>query len=483
VGLLSQTGWESKLFNLARRLAIRWFVLASSVALISAAAFGQGTPPNPAPAPAAPQAAPQTSAQPSPQGAQATLQNLTLQQAEQIAIQNHPQIQAATALASVADAQRREARASYFPAVVGNISGAEADDTNRIGAGVLNAPRVFPKFAQGIQVNQLLTDFGRTYQIVKSASLHEQAQQENVITSRADVLLQVDRSYYGVLRAQALLRVAEQTLSERQLVSNQVTEMAANQLKSQLDVSFANVDLAEAQLLLIQAQNNLQTSYAELTRSLGFADQRSFQLMEPGTPAGPPTNLAGLIQQAMMNRPELVSGRLEISSAQTFVTAERNLWLPSITAIGVAGFVPFFNAGFPAANGLDDEYAAAGFNVNIPIFNGHLFGALRNEAQARLTAQQQNNRDLINRIVRDVNQAWEDANSGYQRLSEVQQLVNQANLALNLASSRYQLGLSSIVELTQSQLNLTQAQIEQVNATYDYQTDLSILNYSIGNLR
>jgi outer membrane protein len=246
-------------------------------------------------------------------------------------------------------------------------------------------------------------------------------------------------------------------------------------------VSFANVDLAQSQLLLIQAQNNLQTSYADLTRALGFADQRTYQLMEPGPPAGPPTELAGLIQQAIMNRPELVSGRLEINAAQTFVTAERDLWLPSITAVGAAGLIPLHV--MTTASGLNDQYAAAGFNMTIPIFNGHLFGALRNEASARFTAQQQNNRDLLDRIVRDVTQAWNDANSGYQRLSVVQQLVNQAMLALSLAQSRYQLGLSSIVEFTQAQLNLTQAQIEQVNAAYDYDTQLSVLNYSIGNLR
>ena len=409
-----------------------------------------------------------------------TAQTLDLQQAEQIAIQNHPQIQAAVALASAADAQRRQVRAAYYPTATGAISGAEANDTNRIGAGVLNDPRIFPKFAQGFQVNQLLTDFGRTHQLVKSASLHAQAQEENIVTSRADVLLQVDRFYYGVLRAQALLRVAQQTVGERQLVSDQVTQLAANQLKSQLDVSFANVDLAQSQLLLIQAQNNLQTSYADLTRALGFADQRTYQLMEPGPPAGPPAELAGMIQQAIMNRPELVSGRLEINAAQTFVTAERDLWLPSISAVGAAGLIPLHV--MTTASGLNDQYAAAGFNMTIPIFNGHLFGALRNEASARFTAQQQNNRDLLDRIVRDVTQAWNDANSGYQRLSVVQQLVNQATLALSLAQSRYQLGLSSIVEFTQAQLNLTQAQIEQVDAAYDYETQLSVLNYSIGNL-
>jgi outer membrane protein len=218
-----------------------------------------------------------------------------------------------------------------------------------------------------------------------------------------------------------------------------------------------------------------------LTRALGFADQRTYNLAEqPQTPM-PPTDLATLIQQAMMERPELISQQFEVSSAQSFATAERDLWFPTISAVGAAGLIPFHTT--VNATGLNDQYAAAGFNVNIPIFNGHSFGALRNEAQARALAQQQNLRDLQDRIVRDVNKAWLDANSGYQRLAVVQQLVDQATQALNLAQARYQLGLSSIVELTQAQLNLTQAQIEQVNAIYDYQTQLSGLNYQMGNLR
>jgi outer membrane protein len=410
-----------------------------------------------------------------------TVQTLNLQQAEQIAIQNHPQIQAATALAAAAEAQVREIRAAYYPNANGSLTGAESVDSNRIGAGVLNAPRVFDKYANGFSISQLITDFGRTHQLAKSSDLHARAQQENVVTSRADVLLQVDQSYFGVLRAQALLRVAEQTVGERQLVSNQVTQMAANQLKSQLDVTFANVDLAQSQLLLIQAQNNLQGSYADLTRALGFADQRIYSLTEQAQNSPPPVDLMTLIQQAMMNRPDLISQQFEVNSAQTFATAERDLWFPTISAVGAAGLIPFHAS--VTTTGLNDQYAAAGFNVNIPIFNGHSFGALRNEATARAQAQQQNLRDLQDRIVRDVNKAWLDANSGYQRLSVVEQLVNQATLALNLAQARYQLGLSSIIELTQGQLNLTQAQIEQVNATYDYQTQLSVLNYQIGNLR
>jgi outer membrane protein len=417
----------------------------------------------------------------SPPASAQTAQTLTLMQAEQVAIQNHPQIQAATALATAAEAQVREVRAAYYPNANGSLTGAEAVNSDRIGAGILNVPLIIDKYANGFSVNQLVTDFGRTHQLAKSSDLHARAQQENVVTSRADVLLQVDQAYFGVLRGQALLRVAQQTVSARQLVSNQVTQMAANALKSQLDVTFANVDLAQSQLLLIQAQNNLQASYADLTRALGFADQRTYNLSEEAQNPPPPMDLATLIQQAMMNRPELISQQLEVNSAQSFATAERDLWFPTISVVGAAGLIPFHAN--VTTTGLNNQYAAAGFNVNIPIFNGHAYGTLRNEAQARALAQEQNLRDLQDRIVRDVNKAWLDANSGYQRLSVVQQLVDQATQALNLAQARYQLGLSSIVELTQAQLNLTQAQIEQVNATYDYQTQLAALNYQIGNLR
>jgi outer membrane protein len=100
----------------------------------------------------------------------------------------------------------------------------------------------------------------------------------------------------------------------------------------------------------------------------------------------------------------------------------------------------------------------------------------------RAQAQNQYLRDLQDRIVRDVRTAWLNANSGFQRLSVTQQLLNETNQALDLAQSRYQLGLSSIVELTQAQLNQTQAQIDQASAKYDFQAQISALNYQSGAL-
>jgi outer membrane protein len=403
-------------------------------------------------------------------------QSLTLHEAEQIALRNHPGIRAAVNIASASEAQVTQARSAYYPTIYGSLTGVDAETNSRIGAGALNNPIIYERYANGLTASQLITDFGRTHELVKSSHLHAQAQQENVVTTRADVLLQVDQSYFGVLKAQAVLAVAQETVKARQLVSDQVTELEKNKMKSGLDVSFANVDLAQAQLLLIQAENDVEASFAELSDALGYSDQKEFVLSEEPLPATSPAALPDVIQQALRNRPELIAQRLDANAAHSYASAEGDLRLPTISAIGVAGLIPY------REDPLSPRYAAAGFNVNIPIFNGHLFGALHTEADERAKAQDQYAQDLQNRIVRDVRTAWLSANSGFQRLAVTQQLLTEANSAVDLAQSRYKLGLSSIIELSQAQLNQTQAQIAQASAKYDYEAQVSALDYEMGSL-
>ena len=401
-------------------------------------------------------------------------QPLTLQDAEKLAIQNHPQIQAAAQLALAASAQVKEVQSAYYPQATGALTGAKAETNSRIAAGFLNSPSLFDKFAEGVSVSQLVTDFGRTHEFSKSSHFHAQAQQETVVATRADVLLRVNLAYFGVLKAQSVLHVAEETVKARQLVVDQISALAKSNLKSGLDVSFSNVDLARAQLLLVQAQNDLQSFSAQLSDALGYSDQRIFQLVEEPLPGAPPADVAPLIVEALQNRPEVLSQGLDVRSAESYATAERDLWFPTIAAAAVTGLVPYRQSPLPS------RYAAAGFNVNVPIFNGRLFNAEHTEATARAHAQEQLLRDLQNRIVQDVRTSWLNAISAYQRLTLTQQLLDQTTQAFDLAKGRYQLGLSSIIELSQAQLNLTEAQVEQVSAQYDYESQTANLNYQLG---
>jgi outer membrane protein len=406
-----------------------------------------------------------------------TVQKLTLHDAERMAIENHPQVQAAADLAVEAKAEVTQAKSAYYPMANGSVTAVDAENNSRISAGALNNPIIYEREANGVMVNQLVTDFGRTHELVKSSNLHAKAQQENVVTTRADVLLAVDQSYFGVQKAEAELKVAQETVKARQLVSDQTSALEQNKIKSGLDVSFANVDLGEAQLLLVQAQNDFDATNAQLAAALGYGDERTFELQEEPLPAAPPTDFVDLLQQAIHDRPELIGMKLDAESAHAYATAERDLWLPTISAAGAAGMTP---AGAPQ---LGPRYAAGGVNVNIPIFNGHLFGALRTEAKSRAQADDEYLRDMQNKIVRDVRTAWLSANSAFQKIALSDQLLKNANQALDLAQQRYKLGLSSIIELSQAQLNETQAELQSADAKFDYQAQISALKYQTGQLQ
>jgi outer membrane protein len=399
---------------------------------------------------------------------------LTLEEAERRALQNHPQLQATQYSSAAAKEVVREARSAYFPTVFGSVTGAGALDGSRIAAGALNNPIIYDRFATGVSVGQLVTDFGRTRAIVRSSSLSADARAQDVDDERATVLLEVDRAYFGILRAQAVERVSQATVDARRLVVDQVTALAQSNLRSGLDVSFATVNLSAAQLQLVQAQNETQRAFAALAVALGESSLSPYSVADQPLPAQPPSDSAALVADALRQRPDVLAARLTAESANAFAEAEGDLWRPSVAAVGAAGVTPYHQTG------IDDRYAAAAVNVNVPILNGSLYSARHAEASLRARAVSERLRDLENRVRRDVQVAWLDARTAFQRLDLTRQLSEQAAGALDLAQARYDLGLGSIVELSQAQLNKTQADLDGAAATYDYQVEVALLAYAIG---
>jgi outer membrane protein len=398
--------------------------------------------------------------------------SLTLQQAEALALKNNPLISVAQLTALASQQVTREARSALWPTATANLTGVDAKPNSRITAGGLNNPIIYDRAAAGVIVSQLITDFGRTKNLVSSADLSAKAAGENAVATKEQILLAVDQAFYGALQAQAVVAVAHQTVGARQNVADQVGALFKNKLKSQLDFSFANVNLAQAQLLVLDAENNANAALATLSMVLGYRDTQNFALVDDATAITPPSShVDDLIAQALVARPEILSLQFQEQAAQKFHSAERDLLLPNIAAVGAVGDTPVRN---PV---LSNWYGAVGVNVQIPLFNGFLYTARSREAALRAQAAHDRVLDLRNRISRDVRTGWLNANTAYARLNVTQQLLGQANLALDLAQTRYNMGLSSIVELSQAQLQQTQAQISNAQASYDLRLASAILRY------
>ncbi|HEX8926118.1 MAG TPA: TolC family protein [Terriglobales bacterium] len=402
---------------------------------------------------------------------------MTLQEAEQLALKNNPQITVSKLLALAQGQVSREVRSVEFPQATGNLTAVEPrEGGTRITAGVLNAPNVFERAAGGVTFGQLITDFGRTGNLVASANLNEKAAAQNQIATQADITLAVDQAFYKALAAQALLNVAQQTVAARQTTADQVEALTKAKLKSDLDLSFANVNLAQAKLLLLDAENNKATAFANLNTLLGFERMQSYLLVdESGAPLpAAPTNQDQLVDLALHSRPDLAALEYRSESAEKFRRAEHDLLRPSVSALAAVGGTPV------RVPQLTSWYGAVGVNVSIPLFNGFQFNARAKEADYRAAAAQQQVRDLRDRIARDVDVTYLQAQSSFQRVNVTAQLLAQANLALDLAKTRYELGLGSIVELSQALLQQTEAAIGNTNARYEYLSPLSSLRFQTG---
>ena len=409
---------------------------------------------------------------------------LTRAQAEQLALKNNPRISVGRLLVLAQHQVYRETRSAALPTFNGAITAVDGNEGSRISAGSLTASRVLEHAGAGVTLSQLLTDFGRTVNLISYSKLLEKAQNANALATVEDIVLATDQAFYNALEAQALLKVAQQTVSTRQSVQHQVDELTKNKLKSNLDLSFADVNLSQAKLLQLDAENNVNATVAALTAVLGFDKQENYELTEEDAQLpSPPPDVDVLVGTALKQRPDLQALTYNQQASEKFRRAQHDQLLPTVSALGMVGGAPVrpdcFGGCFPNYF-TSSWYGAIGVNMSIPIFNGFLYTAESSEANYRAKAAAENTRDLRDTVVRDVRTAWLSANTAFQRVGVAAELSKQADLSLSLANSRYQLGLASIVELSQAQLQQADAAIGYVNAQYQYRLALSTLNFETG---
>jgi outer membrane protein len=407
-------------------------------------------------------------------------QPLSLEQARATALENHPQYAAAQLQTLLSKEAVKETRAGFFPTANGYVTavGAASEET-QILAGSLSNSSVYDRLAEGVSVSQLITDFGKTQSLTSGAKLQSRAAAEGEAATREQILLNAESNYFAVLKAESVLEVARQTLATRGLTTEQVRALAANKLRSELDVSFAQVAEEEAQLLVQDAEGEAESTMASLSTALGYRETRRFVLTDRalGTATDPVPDEASQVDLALRQRPDLMRLHYGEEAARSEADAAKDANYPTLSALGIAGNSPVHDAH------LAGNYAAAGIQLSVPLFEGGAYIAREHEARIRARVAGEALRDAEDNAVRDVRIAWVGLKSAVQRLKTTEQLLRHANQAFDLARARYKAGSSSVVELTDAQLSATSAAIGEANARYDTLVQRAILDYQTGSLR
>ena len=406
-----------------------------------------------------------------------TSPTLSLADAERRALLNHPRL-AAEALRAAASARHIEgSRSQFFPQLTGNVTAVQANGDTAVAAGALTTSSISTRVAGGISLTQLVTDFGRTHELVRSSRYAADAAEQETASVRQEILRDVDEAYYATEAAESVRGTAQAVLDYRRTSLRQLSALAHNQLKSTLDVQFAQVLVSEAQMAVVRGNSNVQQARAQLTAAMGDETDPDYVLANQQLPPDLETDVSIFVKEALDTRPDLKALKLKVQAAQQYATAEKKQSYPTISLLGSAGEIPEHDST------LHQDYGAAGINIRIPIFNGGLYSAQAAEAKLRAQAVDRDAADLSLVIARDVRMRWAQAQDAYLEIKVAQQLVEQTNVALRLAKARYDAGLGSIVELNQAELSETSALIDAAGALFTYLSARTALSFTMGTLQ
>ena len=403
---------------------------------------------------------------------------LTLKQAQDIALKQHPEILASKYRLSASEYVVKEVDANYLPQI--NLNGVRAFSNNnaRIASesqGIANS-LILDRLSYGVSASQLITDFGRTGYLSSSAKDQVKAQAYQSLSIRERVVFEVTSCYYNVLRAQKILEVALKTQKARQLLFDKIYALQESQLKSSLDVSMASQLLYEAKQLVLNAENNLDKAWADLSKALGFKETKHFILKDTQEVSPLKHEFDHFLKQAQKYNPEINKIRAELSAAQNKYSADQASNYPSINAFGYAGETPLRDK-----SKLDSSYGAAGINLSFPVFTGGRITAIATRSKEQMNAVIQDLVEKDNKLSRDIRVAWDNAQTAYENIKVSQEIFKTSTESLILMQERYAAKLNSIVDLSQVELSQTQAEIAYSNAIYDYVIHLAFLAYLVGS--
>jgi len=401
---------------------------------------------------------------------------LTLLNAEAHALKNQPRLLAEQFRTQAANRRIGEPRASYFPQVFGNLTAVEANGDTAVASGALTTSSISTRAAGGASLVQMITDFGRTSNLVQSARFEAKAVGQNEESIRQSILMQVEDAYFAAQAAESVRKTAHAVLDFRQVTLRQLSALAQSQLRSTLDVQFAQVMVSEGELAVVRADSNVQKTQAQLAAAMGDEGEATYILADEPMPASPDADPASYIDEAMADRPDLKALKLHSEAAMHEARAEKELNYPNVNAVAAGGEVPIHDST------VNRDYGAVGVNISVPIFNGGLYSA--RSAVAKLEAKATDEDALLRKvdITRDVRTTWANARDAFLQIAVSQRLVDETDVAMRLARARYDAGLGSIVELNQAELNQTSALIAAATARFDYQRAITAFQFAMGNL-
>jgi outer membrane protein TolC len=344
-----------------------------------------------------------------------------------------------------------------------------------------------PSPASGaLSASQLLWDFGKSWAATDAAKANSDSAREQVELQKDLIVLAVKESYFLQLLSSRLVVVAAQAVDRSELNLKSAKGFFDVGTRPKFDVTRAEVDVANARVALIRAQNAVSLARIGLNQAMGIAINAPTRVKDILAYEPVKFDRDTLVAEALRQRPEYKQARLRSDAAEATVRQNFRDFFPGLFGVGSVGagrtendFQGQGGSSTPGVFTRVDRDWQVGLELRWNIFDGGNKIARYREAKALLEASQAGVRDTELQIWQQVEQAHVNVVEAEERIGAAQKAVESAQENFRLSQGRFDAGVGTIIELTDAQLALTQAQATEAQALSDYRIAIARLERAL----
>lgn len=397
-------------------------------------------------------------------------ESLTLGRAVELALKNQPSINAGAASVRASEARIGQARSNYYPQLTASGNYTRSSTAN--GSNGISSNGATDHYSSNVSLNQNVYDFGRTSSQVTIQKFNTQSARSDLQDTTDQVVFNAKQAYYNLLETERAKAVAQEAIVQFHKHLDQARGFFEVGTKPKFDVTKAEVDLSNARLNLIRAENNMNLARVTLNNAMGLPDAPPYTLQDTLTYVKYELAFEEAIKKAESQRADLQSLRYRESASKESISLAKKGYLPSVS--GSAGYT-FAGSGFP----LDDGWNY-GLSLNIPIFTGFLTKYQVAEAQANADTLRSNEQTLRQDILLQVQRGYIALREAAESIQTTELSVRQAKENLDLANGRYEAGVGSPIEVTDAVVAYSDAQLAYSRSLYMYKIAQATIERAIG---
>ncbi len=392
---------------------------------------------------------------------------LALARCIEIALTKSPNILAAESGVNASRSKVGQARANWYPQIT--LSGGYS----RYSLITDPTDKTEQQYSGSATLTQSLFDFGKTWNQVTIQQKNLDAAREDRRDVLSTIVQNVKQAYYGLLQAEKNREVFAETVRQFEQHLDQAKGFFEAGVKSKFDVTKAEVDLSNAKLALIRAENAFRIARVTLNNAMGVPDAPEYSIEDTLSFQQYAITLDEAIQKAYANRPDLRALAARKEAADESVSLAQKGFFPTLSG----------NANYSRAEEhlpLRQDNWSAGVTLTFPLFNGFLTTYQVREAKENLNALTANEEALRQSILLEIQRAYLNLHEAEERVSTAELTVKQAQENLDIANGRYEAGVGGPIEVTDALVVFSNAKTTLIAALSDYKVAEATLIKAMG---